>query len=139
MQIGMVRAFWNEAEYHRQLWKEKDITVLITQSKTLDITKLTLESLLNFYPDIPIFVVNNSPVDPSGDYLRYKQALLPNVKVWDREGINSHGTSMDEAIRNHITTKYILTLDSDIIIERGGWVEMMLDQMREEELFATGT
>ena len=135
----MVRAYWDESEYHRELWRQKDITVLITQSGTLDITRLTLESLLNFYPDIPVFVVNNSPVDPSADYLHYKASKVPNLTIWDREGLNSHGSSMDEAIRQFITTKYILTLDSDIIVERGGWIELMLEQMEKENLFATGS
>ena len=137
-QTGLVRPLWDESEYHRQHWKEKNITVLICQYKSLDITRLTLESLLTFYPDIPVFIVNNSPDDISADYLHYKEAKNPNITVWDRVGLNSHGTSMDEAIRQYIKTKYILLMDSDVIVHRGGWIEQLLGQMKKGA-FATGT
>lgn len=137
-QTPLVRPFWDESEYHRELWRERDITVLITQNKSLDITRLTLESLLTFYPDIPVFVVNNSPDDVSADYLHYKASKIPNLTIWDRTGLNSHGESMNEAMRDFIKTKYVLAMDSDVIVHRGGWIEQLLKQMKKG-IFATGT
>lgn len=135
----LVRPFWNSDNYHKKIWEEKNITVLICQRKTLDATRLCLESLLKFYPDIPVLVVDGNSEDESTSYLHYKSALYPNVKVWDRIGLNSHGETMDEAIRQFITTKYVLLMDSDVISERHGYIEGMLEQFKENSnLYATG-
>jgi glycosyltransferase involved in cell wall biosynthesis len=135
----LVRPFWNSDDYHKKIWEEKNITVLICQRKTLDATRLCLESLLKFYPDIPVLVVDGNSEDESTLYLHYKAALYPNVKVWDRIGLNSHGETMDEAIRQFITTKYVLLMDSDVISERHGYIEGMLKQFKQNSnLYATG-
>lgn len=135
----LVRPFWNSNDYHKKVWEEKNITVLICQRKTMDATRLCLESLLKFYPDIPVLVVDGNSEDESTLYLHYKSSLYPNVKVWDRVGLNSHGETMDEAIRQFITTKYVLLMDSDVISERHGYIEGMLEQFKENgNLYATG-
>lgn len=137
--VGLVRPFWNNDEYYKNIWKEKNITVLICQRKTLHITQLCLESLLKFYPDIQVLVVDGNSEDNSTLYLRYKSALYQNVKLWERNGLNSHGDTMDEAIRQFINTKYVLLMDSDVITERGGYIEGMLDQFKtNDNLYATG-
>lgn len=138
--VELVRPHWNESAYHADLWKQKDITVLICQRKTKEITRLCIDSLLRFYPDIPILVVDGNSEDESTLYLKFKSVLYPNIKVWNRIGRNSHGDTMDEAIRKHIPTKYVLLMDSDIITVRGGYIEGMLDQFKSNgKLYATGS
>ena len=130
---GMVRPVWNHRQFFLDQWKQKDITVLICQRKTKDITQLCLESLLRFYPDIPILVVDGDSQDDSALYLQWLAIRNPNVKIWTRPspptGFTSHGTSMHEALSGHILTKYVLLLDSDTIVERGGWIEEMLNEI----------
>lgn len=140
-QISLVRPFdFSSADYHLNIWKERDITVLICQRNTNDLIRLCLESLLRFYPDINVLVVDGTSTDDSAFYLKYKSILHPNVKVWTRSGINSHGMTMDDAIHKHITTKYMLLMDSDVIIERGGCIEGMLHQFYvTTKLYATGS
>jgi glycosyltransferase involved in cell wall biosynthesis len=136
----LVRPFYIDYEYHKKAWQDKSITVLICQRKTRDMTRLCLESLLQLYPDIPILVVDGNSEDDSSLYLKTKAALYNNITVWNRVGINSHGITMDEAIRQYITTKYVLLMDSDIIVERGGWIEGMWLQLEDKDnLYATGT
>jgi glycosyltransferase involved in cell wall biosynthesis len=95
---------------------------------------------LRFYPDLPILIVDNDSRDDSALYLDWKAITTPSVRVWHRTGMNSHGTAMDEAIRQRITTRYVLLLDSDIIIERGGFVEPMLAEFEKDNaLYAIGT
>jgi len=137
--VGLVRPFWNEGQYHQDISKSLDVTVLICQRKTKDITQLCLESLLRFYPDIPVIVVDGDSQDESTLYLDYKAAVCPNVKIWHRTGTNSHGVTMHEAILGHITTQYVLLMDSDIITMRGGYIEGMLLQLGMQEMYATGT
>lgn len=140
-QISLVRPFdFSHQEYHRSQWNAKDITVLVCQRNTNDLIRLCIESLLRYYPDIKILVVDGDSTDESAFYLKYKAIIHPNLKVWTRKGINSHGMTMDEAIKQHITTKYILLMDSDIIIERGGCIEGILDEFSiNKNLYAIGS
>lgn len=145
-QVDMTRPVWgnHHREYFLQKWKDNDITVLICQRKTKDLIRLTLESLLRFYPDIPVLVVDGDSKDDSTLYLRYKQITTPNVTLWERPHTNagkhtSHGVTMHEAL-SRIATKYVLMLDSDVISERGGYIEGMLEQFKvNENLYATGS
>lgn len=138
-EIALIRPNWDFKDYHLKKWT--DITVLICQRKTKELIQLTVESLFRFYPDIPVLVVDGNSEDDSLLYLKYKSITHPNLKVFElgNEGVNSHGTTMDLAIRDHIKTKYVLLLDSDVIIERYGFIEDMLEQMQKEQLYATGT
>ena len=141
LQIGLVRPFdFNDREYHLNKWKEKNITILICQRNTNDLIRLCLESLLRFYPDIPILIVDGSSTDESIFYCKYKELIHPNIKIWIRNGRNSHGMKMDEALKIHIKTRYVLLCDSDIIMERGGLIEDMLSEFYKDELlYAIGT
>lgn len=134
---GMVRPVWNERQYFLDKWAAMNITVLICQRRTKDITQLCLESLLRYYPDIPILIVDGDSQDDSSLYLQWLSIKNPNVKVWTRPspptGFTSHGTSMHEALSGHILTKYVLLLDNDTIVERGGWIESMLIRMKQEK------
>lgn len=138
--VEMVRPTWNHENYHEDIWKEKSVTVLICQYATKELTQLCLESLLQFYPDIPVLVVNGSPHDiQSTNYLRYTSIIHPNVKIWERKGRNSHGMTMDEAIRQFIKTDYVLTMDSDTIVKRGGWIEEILKLSWENGIYSIGS
>ena len=129
---GMVRSFWGGGEK-----KLQNVTAIICQGKQKELTQLCLESLLSFYPDLPVFVVNGSPEDfQSTYYLRYMSYKYENVTVWDRGGLNSHGEMMHDAMTK-VSTDYVLLLDNDIIVERGGFIEGMLEQMND--CYATGT
>lgn len=137
--VDLVRPFWNYEDFHSNIWKERNITVLICQRKTKYEIQLCLESLLNLYPEIPVFVVDGNSQDESILYLKYKSSLYPNIKLWERDGLNSHGETMDEAIKNYITTDYVLLMDSDVISLRYGFIEGMLEQFKENpNLYATG-
>lgn len=144
-EVPMVRPWGIDESYHTKQWSEKDITVLICQRKTKDLIQLCLESLLRFYPDINVLIVDGESGDDSLRYIKYKELITPNVRVWERLGKvlgkhTSHGVTMDEALRNQIKTKYVLIMDSDVIIQRGGWIEEMLNQFAsDDKLYATGT
>lgn len=127
-QVALVRPWWHGKEYNEEIFK--DVTVLICQRKTKELITLCLESLLNFYPDIKVLVVDGDSQDESTVYLKFKSSLYPNVKIWDRSGINSHGVTMDEAIKSRIQTRYVLLMDSDVITIRGGWIEDLIDIMK---------
>lgn len=117
----------------------QDVTVLICQNKTPDLIRLCIESLLTFYPTIKILIVNGTADDEAGRWIKYKAARCKNITVWDREGYDSHGVAMNEAIKDHITTKYVLMLDSDTIIKRSGFIELIIAHMTiNNGIFAMG-
>lgn len=134
-EVELVRPWWHHKEYHEK--KLKDVTVLICQRKTKDLITLCLESLLNYYPDVNVLVVDGDSQDDSSLYLKFKSTLYPNVQLWDRKGVNSHGVTMDEAIKSRIQTKYVLLMDSDVIMIRPGMIEGMIVDM-ELGFYATG-
>jgi glycosyltransferase involved in cell wall biosynthesis len=135
---NMVRPSWDN-HFHWEKWHGL-VTVLICQRKTKKLTQLCLESLLTFYPEIPILVVDGNSQDDSTLYLRYKTCTHLNVKLWERVGRNSQGETMHEAIRDHIKSQYVLLLDSDTICMRPGFIEGMLEQFAlDPKLYATGT
>lgn len=140
--IGMVRPTWSRREEFLAEWKAKDITVLINQRKTKDVTRLCVESLLRWYPDIPILILDGDSQDDSTLYLKWKEVTNPNITVRNyacNEGSKhtSHGSMMHSAICAMINTKYVLLLDSDTITERGGWIEKMLAQIKDEFRYLT--
>lgn len=139
-QISLARPKWDHAEIHREEWKRNDVTVLICQRKSKDLTQICLESLLRFYPDVQVLVVDGDSQDDSTAYLRYMSKRYPNVKVWERTGRNSHGETMHDAVENKITTGKVLLLDSDTKIHRGGFIEHMLLYFQQEpKLYAVGS
>jgi len=135
----LIRPNWEYELYHRKVWQNKGITVIMCERDTLDITRLALESLLTFYPDIPVLVIDGGSTDGTVQYIQRLCYKYPNITLWQREGRNGHGTMLDEGINTYIKTKYVLLMDSDVIVKRGGWIEMMLERMNSEDIYAIGT
>lgn len=133
--IDMIRTIWDFGFVHRAYWSDKmSVTAVICERDTHDITRLTIESLLRFYPDIPIVIVDGGSNDETLPYLRVQAFKHPNIKIWERKGHNAHGDMLHEAITDHVSTKYVLLLDSDVIVRRGGWIEEMVDIMNKSRL-----
>jgi len=131
IETDMTRVTWSEPE------RLQNVTVVICQNKTYDLIRLSLTSLLNYYQSIKVLIVNGSPNDRSGKWLHYMAAQHDNVTVWDRTGYDSHGVAMHEAVKLKVLTDYVLMLDSDVIIRRGGFIEMLLGAFAAD-VFATG-
>jgi glycosyltransferase involved in cell wall biosynthesis len=140
----MIRPTWDYFDFHVEHWKSKNIEVVMCERDTLDVTRLCLESLLRFYPDIPILIVDGGSIDGSVEYVFYLMKTHKNVRIWERGGRNGHGTMLDEAISGYTDKKYILIMDNDCIIHRGGWIEDMLFKMQfsesgEKPIYALGS
>jgi glycosyltransferase involved in cell wall biosynthesis len=134
-----VRSDFMFDQWHKAQWRDKSITAVVCERDTADVTKLMLESLLHFYPDLPILIVDGGSKDDSINYVRYKARTLENVNLWERVGRNGHGQMLHEAITSYINTEYVLLLDSDIVVMRGGWIEEMLERLRTSDLYGIGS
>lgn len=138
-QTELVRPEWKHEDFHFYRWHQYDVTAVMCERDTLDITKITLESLLRFYPDLPILIIDGGSTDGSFEYVKLLELKYRSIRVWHRVGRNGHGTMLDEGIRKFITTKYFLLLDSDLMVHRGGWLEDMLMEIGQKNLYAIGT
>lgn len=115
------------------------VTVVIVNRKTRKLTEDCLTTLLEFYPRISVILVDNwSGKDSSLDYVKYADETYPNVNaLYITSGEPHHARGLNLAAKN-ITTLYFLTLDSDVTILRGGWIEKMLRAFDSPDLFAIG-
>lgn len=126
-------------------WKILDVSIICCQRQTKVAIQLMLESLLRFYPHIPIIISDDDSLDDSAQYLQYKELVTPNLFVWMRTPLNSmgfhgHGSQLDEMITQFVKTKYCLLIDSDVIVEHGGFIEeMIVEFAKDENLYAIGT
>lgn len=114
------------------------VTAVIVNYRTLELTRTCVESLLRFYPSINIILVDNNSQDASVDYIRTCAEIHPNVN-WVKTRRNvGHGLGLHFGIEA-CTTPYVLTLDSDVEVLRGGWLELMLEAFEvDPRLFAIG-
>ncbi len=127
-------------EYHRSIWIGNQTTIVICQRKTKEVTQLCVESILKHYPDIPILVIDGDSQDDSTLYLRYKALTVPNFTLYERIGMrNSHGETLHDAFMNHVETAFALTMDSDTIVNRSGFIEGLIGMFsRNPKLYAAG-
>ncbi len=130
-----------DVDYQRNAWSNYPVTVLICQRQTKQMTQLCLESLLRFYPDIKIVIVDGDSQDDSTLYLKYKALTNPNITIFERTGrTHSHGETMDDAIRKYVDTEFVVTLDSDVIVNRGGWIQGLHHEfLKDPTVYAAGS
>ena len=119
-----------------------NVTAIIVNRKTLALTKKCLESLLEFYPDIKVVLIDNrSGKDhPSLHYVKSAAAEFTNVRchlITSSVPHHAHGLNVGVSL---VQTRYFLTLDSDVTVLRGGWIEKMLAAFKSDRrLFAIGS
>jgi glycosyltransferase involved in cell wall biosynthesis len=114
-----------------------DITVIVVNYKTQDLTRRCVESLLNHYPDVNLLLIDNGSQDDSMAYIKQASRQLPNVQcILNREN-RYHGPAMDQGIK-FSTTRYIFTLDSDCEIIKDGFLECMVALFACPEVYAIG-
>ena len=115
-------------------------TVIIVNRKTIKLTRACLTSLFEFYPGIEVVLIDNrSGNDPSLNYVKSVAASLPNVRCHQiTSGDPHHAQGLNVGV-SLTRTRYFLTLDSDVTVLRGGWIEKMEGAFKADpKLFAIG-
>jgi glycosyltransferase involved in cell wall biosynthesis len=115
----------------------RDITVLIVNYRTLELTKRCVETLLAHYPEIRLLLIDNGSADASTNYLRELADRLATVDAIFNDRNRYHGPAVDQGIR-HCETPYVFTLDSDCEVRQGGFLEAMRGFFRNPLLYAVG-
>ena len=103
------------------------VTVVIINFQTPDLTSQAVRSLRRFYPEVPLLLVDNGSGDGSPRVLEELRQMEPAKTELLLNVTNlHHGPAMDQALRL-LETPYVLFLDSDCVVERGGFLKAMLD------------
>lgn len=114
-----------------------NVTAIVVNRKTLDFTKKCIESLTTFYPDIKIVVVDNWSNDESLGYVKSLSGKPNFTIVLNSNTHPHHAIGLNLGVRE-VKTRFFLTLDSDVEVLRGGWIEEMLKMFYDQDMLAVG-
>lgn len=108
---------------------QKEVTILIPNYKTPDITKICLR-LIRQHTDfnrVEVIVIDNNSNDESLTYLK----TLPWITLIERKVVSgesgplSHSKALDLALER-VTTPYVLSIHTDTFIKRSDWLDVLL-------------
>jgi len=114
-----------------------DITAIIPQFKTPELIRAVVSSLRQFYPTLPLILVDDGSHDASTEAVRELAANDLNTEAVILEANGGHGPALHAGILA-ATTRWVFTLDSDCIVEHGGFLERMENRANETGLYAIG-
>jgi glycosyltransferase involved in cell wall biosynthesis len=113
------------------------VTAVVVNYRTLDLTRRCAESFRVHYPDVPLLLIDNGSGDESTDYIRAAGDELRNVRAQLNQHNRYHGPALDQGMRL-AETAYVFTLDSDCEVLRGGFLEQMLELLAQPGIYAAG-
>lgn len=115
-----------------------NITALTVNFKTPDLIHDCLTSFRQYYPNIPYIVVDNGGCEQSIEILHKLQSNDSNLTIIENDKNIGHGLALNLGLLR-ITTRFVFLLDSDTKVERGGFLEKMLELFDDDNmLFAAG-
>jgi glycosyltransferase involved in cell wall biosynthesis len=115
------------------------VTILIPNYKTLELTKLCLR-LIRQNTDLAlakIIVIDNGSQDESLDYLR----TLKWIQLIERQSIPqespslSHSRALDLALEQ-VTTPYVLSIHTDTLVRNKQWLPFLLNEIKRDDTIA---
>jgi len=113
------------------------VTAVIVNYGTPDLTRAAAWSLRSHYPALPVLLVDNASPDDSRVRLEALVEELGAASLLTPGANLHHGPGLDVAIRQ-ATTDWVLTVDSDCVLYRGGVLERMLDTARAQDAYMVG-
>jgi len=114
------------------------VTCIIVNFKTAELTETALTSFLLQYPFVSVLLVDNGSSDDSARYVKIAGDSFSTVTTILHDENIGHGPAMHRAILQ-ATTRYVFTLDSDCVVEEGGFLERMIKDFQSDDgLYALG-
>lgn len=114
------------------------ITCIIVNFRTKRLTKQALTTFIKHYPSVHVTLVDNGSHDDSTNLVRQAGNVYSKVQAVLHDTNIGHGPAMHRAILS-CDTDYVFTLDSDCIVNRGGFLERMLKRfIAHPSLYAIG-
>ncbi len=110
-----------------------DLSAVIVHYQTPDLLKKAVESFKQFYPETPLYVVDNGSDSDVVDQVQEWIGAQSNTQ-WVRLPKNVyHGPAMDFAARQIVKSKYVFFLDSDTDTKEGGFLERIVEHLESDE------
>jgi len=116
---------------------EMDVTCIIPHYKTWDLTRQAVESFRAAYPAVPVIVVDDGSRDESSEQVRRLGELERGVQALILDRNIGQGAALHRAILE-ARSRRVFTMDSDVVVQRRGFIEMMESRMIEQGLYAIG-
>ena len=113
------------------------VTAVVVNYQTRELTRRAVETLLTHYPRLELIVIDNGSRDVSTTYVRELEDTIENVTTILNTRNRYHGPALDQGIRA-AATDFVLTLDSDCEVRRGGFLEAMLPAFADPDVYALG-
>jgi glycosyltransferase involved in cell wall biosynthesis len=110
-----------------------DVTAIVVNYRTLEHTRACLRSWRGAYPTVPVLVIDNGSHDASTDYLREAAGLDPALSLTVNDTNVLHGPALHQGMMQ-VDTDYCFLLDSDTVVQRGGFLELLLRRFDEDPL-----
>ncbi len=110
-----------------------DLTAVVVNYRTLEHTRACLDTLREHYPTLGVIVVDNGSGDASREHLVERAKDDEHLRVVLNETNVFHGPALHQGMVA-ASTDYVLLLDSDVTITRGGFLEPLLTRFDEDPL-----
>ena len=115
------------------MFELQEVTAVIVNFKTADLTRQAVSSFRDFYPVMQLLLIDNGSHDESTALLQGLRNQSPDITCLILNDRNiHHGPAMDQALRA-VQSKYVLFLDSDCEVIRGGFIQAMV-ALSEQQL-----
>ncbi|MBI4547438.1 MAG: glycosyltransferase family 2 protein [Ignavibacteriae bacterium] len=108
------------------------VTAVIINFQTPDLTRRAVISFRTHYPTLPLLLIDNGSKDESISMLEEIRQQSPACTdvILNSHNLH-HGPAMDQALR-YLQSPYVLFIDSDCEILKGGYLESMLNLIQHE-------
>jgi len=114
-----------------------DVTAVIVNLNTVELTKIAVESLVRAYPDIALILIDNGSVDGTTQYLQEHCSDREKSRALFLHHNIGHGPALHLAT-NMIGTPYFFTMDSDCEVRAPGFLESMIQYFDDGSVYAVG-
>lgn len=104
---------------------------------TPKLVKRSLCSILQFYPTIPIIIIDNGSGHDSVKFIKKWAIKRENIRAIMNTTNLGHGAGMHQGIAL-ANTPYVLTFDTDCTLKKPGLVEAMLPHFKKTMTYAVG-
>lgn len=115
----------------------QDVTALVVNYQTRDLTERCVESFLAAYPTVRLLLIDNGSQDDSISYLQDVLRRHQQVRVLFNRDNRNHGPALHQGMLLS-NTRYVFTLDSDSVVLRSGFLEAMLEFFHDPATYAVG-
>ncbi len=118
---------------------QKQVTILVPNYKTLEITKICLRLLRKFtdFNQVEVIAIDNNSQDASVEYLRSLSwlKLIERQPAADDTVPLSHSRALDLALAQ-VTTPFVLSIHTDTFVKRADWLQMLLQPFENHSKLA---